>query len=180
MPERRFSKPDQPLDAPVTSMILLITDFPLIWAPIRKRGRSCVWVQMIPPLARSVWPLIQAPSGPARKATVAAMSAGWPRRSNGASLAKRSTTSCGLPCRKRSVAVGPGATALTVMLRPAQFLGQDAGHRLDCGFGAGIDAISRLQQADDAGREVDDASALAQTLGRLAQRVECALEVDFD
>src|ERR1700732_3641668 len=96
--------------------------FPCGWAPIRKRGRSCVWVQMIPPLARSVWPLIQAPSGPARKATVAAMSAGWPRRSNGASLAKRSTTSCGLPCRNRSVAVGPGATALTVMLRPRSSL----------------------------------------------------------
>jgi hypothetical protein len=33
-------------------------------------------IQTIPPLARSVWPLIQAPSGPARKATVAAMSSG--------------------------------------------------------------------------------------------------------
>jgi hypothetical protein len=42
-------------------------------------------------------------------------------------------------------------------------------------LGPGIDAIGRLQQADDAGREVDDAPALAQTLGRLAQRVECAL-----
>ena len=30
--------------------------------------------QIIPPLARSVWPLIQEPSGPARKATAAAMS----------------------------------------------------------------------------------------------------------
>src|ERR1700722_15456981 len=27
------------------------------------------WPQIIPPLARSVWPLIQTPSGPARKAT---------------------------------------------------------------------------------------------------------------
>jgi hypothetical protein len=32
--------------------------------------------QMIPPLARRVWPLIQAPSGPARKATASAMSSG--------------------------------------------------------------------------------------------------------
>jgi hypothetical protein len=47
-------------------------------------------------------------------------------------------------------------------------------------LGPGIDAIGRLQQADDAGREVDDAPALAQTLGRLAQGVECALEVDVD
>ena len=33
-------------------------------------------VRSMPPLARSVWPLIQAPSGPARKATAAAMSSG--------------------------------------------------------------------------------------------------------
>src|SRR5258705_13217763 len=99
-------------------MILLITDFLVVLGAHQKRGRRCVAVQMIPPLARSVWPLIQAPSGPARKATVAAMSAGWPRRSNGASLAKRSTASCGLPCRNRAVAVGPGATALAGMLRP--------------------------------------------------------------
>src|ERR1700719_3432823 len=72
--------------------------FPCGLGAHQKRGRRCVAVQMIPPLARSVWPLIQAPSGPARKETVAAVSAGWPRRSNGASLAKRSTTSCGLPC----------------------------------------------------------------------------------
>jgi len=33
-------------------------------------------VQMIPPLARRTWPLIQAPSGPARKAMAPAMSSG--------------------------------------------------------------------------------------------------------
>ena len=78
--------------------------------------------QMIPPLARSVWPLIQAPSGPARKATASAMSSGWPSRSSGASLARRSITSCGLPLRNSLVAVGPGAIALTVMFRPRSSL----------------------------------------------------------
>ena len=80
------------------------------------------WIRSIPPLARSVWPLIQAPSGPARKATAAAMSSGWPSRSSGAILARRSISSCGLPSRNSSVAVGPGATALTVMLRPRSSL----------------------------------------------------------
>src|SRR5207244_13616014 len=74
--------------------------------------------QMIPPLARSTWPLIHAPSGPARNATALAMSSGWPSRSSGASFERCSMTSCGLPSRNRAVAVGPGATALTVMLRP--------------------------------------------------------------
>jgi len=44
---------------------------------------------MIPPLACSVWPLTQAPSGPARKVTTFAMSYGWPSRSRGASFASR-------------------------------------------------------------------------------------------
>jgi hypothetical protein len=42
------------------------------------------WDQIIPPLARSVWPSIQPASGPARKATALAMSSGWPSRSSGA------------------------------------------------------------------------------------------------
>ena len=81
-------------------------------------SNGAAFTQMIPPVARMVWPLIQAPSGPARKATAAAMSSGWPSRSSGASLAIRSMRSCGLPFRNRSVAVGPGATALTLMARP--------------------------------------------------------------
>src|SRR6185312_7036618 len=81
-------------------------------------GRGACMVQMIPPLARSTWPLTQPPSFPARNATTSAISPGWPRRSNGASLARRSISSGDLPLRNSSVAVGPGATALTVMLRP--------------------------------------------------------------
>src|SRR5476651_1144551 len=46
----------------------------------------------MPPLARSVWPLIQAPSAPARKDTAAAMSSGWPSRSSGAILAMPTAT----------------------------------------------------------------------------------------
>ena len=51
----------------------------------------------MPPLARRTWPLIQAPSGPARKATALAMSSGRPRRSSGDILASCSTTAGGLP-----------------------------------------------------------------------------------
>src|SRR5206468_1701972 len=74
-------------------------------------GMSFERGQMTPPLARSTWPLIQAPSGPARNATALAMSSGWPRRSSGESFASWSMTACGLPSRKSAVAVGPGATA---------------------------------------------------------------------
>lgn len=45
------------------------------------------FTQAKPPLARSTWELIQAPPGPARKDTTAAMSSGVPRRSSGDSLA---------------------------------------------------------------------------------------------
>jgi len=71
---------------------------------------------MIPPLTRSTWPLTQAASGPARKATTVG-DVRWAVRDARAAaiLAMRSTRSCGLPLRKRSVAVGPGATAFTVM-----------------------------------------------------------------
>src|SRR4051812_16218353 len=41
---------------------------------------------------------------------------------SGASFASRSTTSWGLQLRNRSVAVGPGATALTVMFLPRSSL----------------------------------------------------------
>src|SRR5258706_13604472 len=75
-----------------------------------------------PPLARKVWPLIQPPSRLTRRATVPAMSSGVPRRSSGAALARRSMTSGDLPLRKSAVAVGPGATALTVMPLPRNSL----------------------------------------------------------
>ena len=137
-------------------------------------------IQTMPPLARSVWPLIQAPSGPARKATAAAMSSGVPSRSSGFILAKRSISSCDLPLRNSSVAVGPGATALTVIERPRSLLGEDRRHRFDRGLGRGIDAVGLKLGADDAGREIDDPAAVAQALGGFAHRVESALEIDRD
>ncbi|SDQ44614.1 cholesterol oxidase [Quadrisphaera sp. DSM 44207] len=70
-----------------------------------------------PPLAWSTWPLTQRP-GPARKATTSATSSGVPRRSIGFIRAMRSTVASSLPSRNSGVAVGPGATALTVTSRP--------------------------------------------------------------
>src|SRR5690606_26717152 len=84
-------------------------------APLALRRRDD---QTMPPLARSTWPLIQPPSGPARQATAAAMSSGVPRRSSGLALDRRSISSGDLPSRNSAVAVGPGATALTVIERP--------------------------------------------------------------
>src|SRR4051812_43976028 len=74
--------------------------------------------QTMPPLARMTWPLTQWPAGEARKATTSAMSAGVPRRSSGGCAASRATVSSSLPSKNRSVAVGPGATVLTVTSRP--------------------------------------------------------------
>ena len=82
--------------------------------------------QARPPLARSTCPLIQPDCGPARKATTAAMSCGSPRRSSGGILANCRTCSSLLPSRNSSVATGPGATALTRMLRPRSSLANTA------------------------------------------------------
>ena len=75
-----------------------------------------------------IWPLIQPPSGPARKDTTLAMSSGWPRRSSGESLRSHSICSSAFPVRNSSVAVGPGAIAFTVYFDPSahwQALGPD-------------------------------------------------------
>jgi len=50
------------------------------------------------------------------------MSSGWPRRCSGGIFAKAWTCSSVLPSRKSEVAIGPGATAFTVMLRPRSSL----------------------------------------------------------
>lgn len=139
--------------------------------------RPLVASQIMPPLARSVWPLIQ-PSGPlARKA--AAMFSDVPRRSSGFILAMRSTGSSDLPSRRDRWPSGrvrrrDGDAAAT------HFLGRDRGQGFHCRLGRSIDAIGFRLQAGDAGREVDDTPATAQAPCRLAQRVEGALEIDLD
>src|ERR1700704_5515747 len=75
-----------------------------------------------PPLARSTCALTQPPSGPARNETIGTTSSGRPRRSSGASFLNCSICASVLPFRKRSVATGPGATALTVIWRPRSSL----------------------------------------------------------
>jgi hypothetical protein len=69
------------VDAPVMTIIFLdmVVSFPLV---------SVSLIQAMPPLARSVWPSIQPPSGPTRNDTVAAISSGVPRRSIGGILAR--------------------------------------------------------------------------------------------
>jgi hypothetical protein len=63
-------------------------------------------LQTIPPFARRVCPLTQAPSGPTRNETTPAMSFGRPRRSSGAIFDMCTICSGVLPLKNRSVAVG--------------------------------------------------------------------------
>src|SRR5690606_34397902 len=70
-----------------------------------------------PPLTQITCPFTLR-AGPARKATVSATSAGVPIRSIGFAAAIWSIASWVLPSKNSGVAVGPGATALTVMSRP--------------------------------------------------------------
>src|ERR1700754_1261913 len=71
-----------------------------------------------PPFTRTTCPFTQPPSGPARNETTPAMSSGWPKRSSGDISLNSSIRASDLPLRNNSVGIGPGATALTVMLRP--------------------------------------------------------------
>lgn len=73
--------------------------------------------QARPPPARMFWPVIHRPSGPARKPTTSAMSAGSPSRPSGVVAEMRASASGGLVERSRSVSVAPGDTVLTVMPR---------------------------------------------------------------
>jgi hypothetical protein len=57
--------------------------------PAATAARSRFAPQLMPPLTRMAWPLIQCPEGLARNATTAAMSAGVPSRSSGTALANR-------------------------------------------------------------------------------------------
>ena len=135
---------------------------------------------MIPPLARSTWPLIQPPSGPARKADrvgdVLGLAEPLQRRELGEVIDHllRLAVEEQLGCRR------PRCDGVDRDVAAAQLFGEDVGHRLDAGLGRGVDAVGRLEQADDAGRHVDDAAAFAQPLRRFTQGVEGALQVDRD
>src|SRR5258707_13570780 len=93
----------KPLDAPVMTMTCFMTcllfffgdDYP---------------VHTMPPLARRVWPLIHAPSGPARNETAAAISAGGPRPPSGVILPAEGRGSAAFPTRRKAVDAGAGAT----------------------------------------------------------------------
>src|SRR5262249_51638045 len=80
-------------------------------------GRPNRHAQSPPPLARRFWAVIHRPSGPARKATTSATSAGCPRRPSGLSAGISATSAGSLALRSMSVSVAPGETTLTVMPR---------------------------------------------------------------
>jgi DNA-binding transcriptional LysR family regulator len=68
-----------------------------------------------PPLTRRFCPVIQRPSGPTRKPTTSATSAGWPSRPRGVCATMASRWCLGM--MSPSVSVSPGETTLTVMPR---------------------------------------------------------------
>ena len=71
----------------------------------------------MPPFTLMVWPLTQPPSRPTRKLTTKANPRAGPAV-RAAALWKLLDEFRRVAFMKRSVEVGPGATALTVMLRP--------------------------------------------------------------
>ncbi len=61
-----------------------------------------------------------------------------------------------------------------------ELLGEDVGHGLDRRLGGGIDAVARLVETDDAGREGDDAATIAQPSRCFAHAAEDATEIERD
>ena len=127
-------------------------------------------------MAKRTWPLTQR-AGPARKATTSAMSDGSPRRSRGAACRSRSTTSWGLPSRKSGVAVGPGATALTVASRPRSSRARISVSPSTAAFGGDVGCVGRHRGAGHARRERDDRTALSDSPSGLLGDDEAAPDV---
>ena len=127
-----------------------------------------------------VWPLIQPPSGSGEESYAAAMSSGVPSRSSGAILAMRSMSSGDLPLRNRSVAVGPGAMALTVTCgRAAPWRGCASSLRRRP-WSPRRPRRSASSRPTTLVEKLMIRAAGANVLGRLAHGVEAALEVDVD
>src|ERR687892_2139031 len=124
-----------------------------------------------------VWPLIQRP-GPARKDTTSAMSPGTPRRPSGFRLAMCSMVASSLPSRNSGVAVGPGATAFTVMSRPCNSFGEDQADGIDRPLCGGIRGVGGQRQLHDRGGEVDDGATTADSSCGLLVDHEGAADVD--
>jgi hypothetical protein len=94
----------------------------------------------MPPLARSTWPLIQAPSGPARKATARRC----PRACRAFQRVHLGHAGDQLVDFAVEEEVGGGRAGRDGVdgdVAAAQFLRQDGGQRFDGGLGGGIDAV---------------------------------------
>ena len=76
----------------------------------------------MPPFTRSTWPVTHLLAAEHKNAIVLAISSGSPRRPNGMLPEIAFRTASGLPLRNKSVAVGPGATALTLIPLEARSL----------------------------------------------------------
>ena len=95
-------------------------------------------------------------------------------------FAMRSTNSGDLPARNKLGRDRARRHRIDRDVTAAQFLRKDGGHRLHRGLGRGIDAVGLELGADDAGGEIDDATAVAQAPRRLPHPVKAALEIDRD
>ena len=108
---------------------------------------------MIPPLARSTWPLIQPPSGPARNATALAMSCGLAEPLQRRELGEVVDHLLRLAVEEQLGRGRPRRDGVDGDVAAAQLLGQDMGHRLDARLGRGVDAVGRVKQS---GLTLDD------------------------
>ena len=134
----------------------------------------------MPPLARSVWPLIQPAVRSGEEAHGRGDVLGRPETLERRHLRHAIDELGRLALEEQIGRRRPRCDGVDGHVAPAQLLGEDAGHRLDAGLGRRIDRVSGQQHADDAGREIDDAAARANVPGRLAHGVEAALQVDVD
>ena len=88
------------------------------------------------------------------------MSSGVPRRPSGGKAASCSCSSAGVLCRNAAVAVGPGATALTVMSRPRSSLARMRVSASTAALDADVRAQPRRRDPDHARGHVDDRAAV--------------------
>jgi hypothetical protein len=133
----------------------------------------------MPPFVRSVWPLTQAPSDPAWKATtrdILRLCQALQRRRLGDSI----NEFLRFANEEQLGRGGTGGDRVDREVAAPHLLGQHGRLGLHRRLGRGIGAVGRLQEGRHAEGEVHDPSAVAQAACRLPHGVEAALEVDCD
>ena len=85
-----------------------------------------------------------------------------------------------LPFKKRSVATGPGATALTVILRCPSSFARTRVETFDAGLRRDIGTIGRETLSQDTAGENDNAAAVDDVISRFAHDQIAAAKIGRD